>query len=222
MDMREIKRCKACGKEFITYQHGDFCSVQCYRNYKLECPICHCFKNSSSIEKHIWGCKLKKGLVEEKDLPKPYRFDGKASSKEKEALRRQRISETMKKNPKAGGLRKGSGRGKKCWYESPIAGRVYLRSTYELEYCKYLDSHKIPWKQNTEGFEYQFEGKTHKYFPDFIILTEQPLYIEIKGFKRKNDEAKWKSFPHRLEILYYNDLQKLGILVEGNYTEHRD
>lgn len=177
----------------------------------------------SNFRKHVEAHARKEAKKENRKTTLRWPVNtGKASTPEKEALRRQRISETMKKNPKAGGLRKGSGRGKKCWYESPIAGRVYLRSTYELEYCKYLDSQKIPWKQNTEGFEYQFEGKVHKYFPDFIILTEQPLYIEIKGFKRKNDEAKWKSFPHKLEILYYNDLQKLGILVEGNYTEHRD
>lgn len=142
---------------------------------------------------------------------------GKASTLEKEVLRRQKISETMKKNPKSGGLRKGSGRGKKCWYKSPIAGWVYLRSTYELAYCRYLDKNKIQWKQNTEGFLYEFEGKKHFYYPDFIV---EGKYVEIKGFKRKNDEVKWKSFPHELQILYYNDLQKLGIDVKGNFTEH--
>lgn len=184
---------------------------------KKICPICGQEISPPNFKRHLKSHESKKlkkaSLVGRIGV-------GKASTVEKEILRRQKISETMKKNPRAGGLRKGSGRGKKCWYQSPIAGRVYLRSTYELEYCRYLDQHKILWKQNTEGFEYIFEGKIHRYFPDFVILTEQPLYVEIKGFKRKNDEAKWKEFPHKLKVLYYNDLQKLGINVKGNYTEH--
>lgn len=40
---------------------------------------------------------------------------GKAGTEEREIIRRKKISETMKKNPKAGGLRKGSGRGIKGW-----------------------------------------------------------------------------------------------------------
>lgn len=174
----------------------------------------------SNFRKHVEGHERREARrqAHKASLIRPVNT-GKASTPEKEILRRQRISETMKKNPKAGGLRKGSGRGIKCWYESPIAGRVYLRSTYELEYCKYLDSKGIRWKQNLEGFTYHYRGQEHKYFPDFVLLDEN-LYIEIKGFKRVNDEAKWKEFPHKLQILYYNDLQKLGILVEGNYTEH--
>ena len=54
---------------------------------------------------------------------------GKGSTPEKELERRRNISKSMKNNPKAGGLREGSGRGKKMWYESKIAGKVYLRST---------------------------------------------------------------------------------------------
>lgn len=183
---------------------------------KKICPICGREITAPNFKRHLgWHARVeehKKNLVGRIGV-------GKASTEEKEILRRQKISETMKKNPKAGGLRKGSGRGKKCWYESPVAGRVYLRSTYELEYCKYLDEKGIRWKQNLEGFEYEFKGKVHRYFPDFILLDEN-CYIEIKGFKRENDEAKWKSFPHKLQILYYNDLQKMGINVKGNFTEH--
>ena len=54
----------------------------------------------------------------------------------------------MKKNPKAGGYRQGSGRGKKQWYESKIAGRVFLDSSYEVAYAKYLDYCGINWIKN--------------------------------------------------------------------------
>jgi hypothetical protein len=56
---------------------------------------------------------------------------GIASDPIKEKNRKIKISESMKKNPKSGGLRIGSGRGIKGWYYSNIAGWVYLRSSSE-------------------------------------------------------------------------------------------
>ena len=180
--------------------------------------------SSDTVQEVVWEPKQseKRLHCSEKStsfLPKR----GTASTPERELERRRKISETMKKNPKAGGLREGSGRGRKFWYISPQAGKVFLRSTFELEYCKYLDSNNIPWVSNKEGFEYEFKGKIHKYYPDFIVGEgNSKEYVEIKGFKRENDEAKWRSFPHKLRILYYNDLWKLGIKVDKGYTDHPD
>lgn len=133
---------------------------------------------------------------------------GKANSKEAEELRKQKISSTMKSNPKAGGLRVGSGRGIKIWYDSPIAGLVYLRSSYEIKYAKWLDDNNIKWIGNKEAFEYVYEGITRKYYPDFYLIDEN-TYIEIKGFRTQKDLAKWESFPHKLKILYGKDLDNL-------------
>lgn len=141
---------------------------------------------------------------------KSSRTSGCASTPERELERRRKISETMKKNPAAGGLREGSGRGKKTWYNSKIAGKVYLRSTYELAYAKFLDEHNIRWRQNLTGFKYIFNEEEHTYYPDFYLIDED-MYVEIKGFIRKNDEYKWSYFPYKLKILMYEDLVRLGI-----------
>ena len=133
---------------------------------------------------------------------------GKAKTEEKEIERKNKISATMKSNPLAGGLREGSGRGIKTWYTSPIAGKVYLRSTYELRYVKVLDSLKINWKQNTQGFDYEFENSKHKYYPDFYLLDEN-LYIEVKGFKTSKDIAKWEQFPYDIKIIFVKELEKM-------------
>ena len=139
---------------------------------------------------------------------------GVASNEQKEIERKRKISESMKANPLAGGLREGSGRGKKTWYESPIAGRVYLRSTYELAYVKYLDANQIKWKANTSSFEYVYEDKKRKYYPDFYLIDED-CYIEVKGFKTKQDEAKWKFFPHKLKILFEKEIKELEGSTHG-------
>lgn len=133
---------------------------------------------------------------------------GVANTPEKEAERKRKISETMKKNPDAGGLREGSGRGVKTWYNSPIAGRVYLRSTYEIAYARYLDENRINWRLNSDYFEYFYEENIHKYYPDFYLVDEN-CFVEVKGFKTKKDEAKWIYFPHKLKVLYEKDIRKL-------------
>jgi len=135
---------------------------------------------------------------------------GKALTAEGEIARKQKISESMKKNPNAGGLREGSGRGLKTWYDSKTAGRVYLRSTYELAYAQWLDENNINWIANKKFFEYEFEGQIRKYYPDFYLI-DTDCYIEIKGYKTVKDEMKWKCFNGNLNVLYYNDLVNLGI-----------
>ena len=111
-----------------------------------------------------------------------------------------------KKTP--GGYRQNSGIGKFSWYTSPIAGKVFLQSTYELRYAKYLDKTKTNWKKNKRSFHYVYENKSSKYFPDFY-LPDLDEYHEVKGFIRPNDRAKWSQFPKSLKIIFKKDLEKL-------------
>jgi hypothetical protein len=117
----------------------------------------------------------------------------------------------MKKNPNSGGRRDGSGRGKKTWYESHIAGRVFLDSSYELAYAIWLDSKNVLWRRNWQKFAYEYEGKQSFYIPDFYLIAENK-YVEIKGYETEKDKAKWEFFPHNLEVLKEVDLKLKGIL----------
>ena len=134
-------------------------------------------------------------------------------SEEGEKRRRQKISDTMKKNPNAGGYRKGSGRCVGAWYESSIAGNVYLDSSYELAYAQWLDSQGTQWTKNQIKFPYEWEGRTRFYIPDFYLIDED-VYVEIKGYKTEKDEAKWRDFPYELVILMKKDLVELEILED--------
>ena len=195
-----------CGKSFL--------KGQSFNGHKSRCKI-----HLESVGKTIKHSKRKACSVEQKKkislAVKKFYIDKKptgiASSPEKEEERKRKISESMKKNTNAGGLRLGSGRGIKTWYLSHIAGNVYLRSSYELEYAKYLDAMNIKWKQNTESFIYIWKNDKHKYYPDFYLIDEN-LYIEIKGYETEKDIAKWKYFPHSLKILKLKDLKELNIL----------
>lgn len=189
----------------------------------MECRHCKkFFESTSKLGGHIIWCKenpnnnsknLKERFRRRKETFKTIdktKFTGKASTIELELIRRQKISNSMKLNPNAGGLREGSGRGVKQWYNSKIAGKVYLRSTYEFEYVKWLDKNNIKWVGNKKFFEYDWLGEKHKYYPDFYLIDED-CYIEIKGFKTTKDEAKWKSLDN-LKILFLKDLIELNIM----------
>ena len=108
-----------------------------------------------------------------------------------------------------GGYREGSGRSKSGWYKG-----YYCGSSYELAWIIYNIDHEIKFKRNYEGFNYIFEGEEHKYYPDFI---RGDAYYEIKGFKRKNDDTKFKYFPHELKVLLKKDLGDIFAYVRGTY-----
>lgn len=85
---------------------------------------------------------------------------------------------------------------------------IDLHGKWELEYAKFLDSNEILWRRPSERFEYQFQGSTHYYTPDFYLI-EEDCYVEIKGYKTMKDEAKWKQFPLKLKIMMEKDLRKI-------------
>jgi len=129
---------------------------------------------------------------------------GVASTPEKEELRRKKISESMKKNKLSGGLRNGSGRGKKGWYEG-----YWCDSSWELAWVIYNLEHNINFERNNIGFNYQYKGQERKYYPDFLIGE---TYYEIKGrrgFEGLDEENKEKisQFNKNLVVLYMKEIK---------------
>lgn len=56
--------------------------------------------------------------------------------------------------------------------------------------------------------------RERKYIPDFYLPNIQ-CYVEIKGWKTKKDEAKWRDFPENLLILSGSDLMLLGLDIKA-------
>lgn len=132
------------------------------------------------------------------------KITGKASTPEKEEIRKQKISESMKKNPLSGGLRKGSGRGKKGWYKG-----YWCDSSWELAWVIYNLEHNVKFERNHVGFDYEYKNRKRKYHPDFII---DETYYEIKGrrsFEKMDDENKEKirQFENNLIVLYSKEMK---------------
>lgn len=108
----------------------------------------------------------------------------------------------------SGGLRKGSGRGKSGWYKGH-----WCDSSYELAWVIYQLEHNQPFERNKVRYEYNWNGKTKEYIPDFIQNEE---IIEIKGYLTEQTKAKLKVVPN-LKVLFRKDLEKEFKYVESKY-----
>jgi len=136
---------------------------------------------------------------------------GQAKSLEAEQERRRKISETMKKNPLAGGLREGSGRGKKGWYKG-----IFCDSSWELAFVIYHIDHNIPIKRCEEKRPYEYKGRTHYYIPDFIVNDK---IIEIKGFNTEQWQIKMLNNKD-VTVLYEEDMKPYFEYVENKYGKN--
>ena len=138
-------------------------------------------------------------------------YPGQAGSPEAEQERRRKISETMKKNPLAGGLREGSGRGKKGWYKG-----IFCDSSWELVFVIYHIDHNIPIKRCEEKRPYEYKGRTHYYVPDFIVNDK---IIEIKGFNTEQWQTKMLNNKD-VTVLYEEDMKPYFEYVENKYGKN--
>lgn len=94
----------------------------------------------------------------------------------------------------SGGFREGSSRGKSGWYKG-----FRCDSSYELAFVIYCLENNIKIERNKEGFNYNYKEKEHLFYPDFIV---EGKYVEIKNFRSELTDAKIKSFPFEIEVIY--------------------
>lgn len=113
---------------------------------------------------------------------------------------------------KTGGYRPNSGTSKKGWYKGYFCG-----SSWELAWVIYNLDHNIKFDRNHRGFNYNYENKIKKYYPDFVIGNE---YIEIKGYHSKQFDAKVSQFPLKLKILHKAELHPVLEYVKNTYGKN--
>ena len=203
-DMKKMFNCKYCNKSIGNKgglgMHESSCKDNPNRKKRTRSPLAGSKKGSIG-----WNKGMKTPAVVRNKISKSLigKSKGVALTEEKEELRKKRISESMKKNPNSGGLRKKSGRGIKGRYKG-----FWCDSTWELAWVIYNIEHGIEFVRNWKGFEYKYNGKICKYYPDFKL---NGVYIEIKGRRSfeslsEKDKAKIESFVHKLDVLYESDM----------------
>jgi len=90
---------------------------------------------------------------------------------------------------------------------------IWMRSSYEIAYAKYLDKNNIKWQYEPKRFYFE----DCSYLPDFY-LPKTNEYIEIKGWWRDSGRKRFDLFKlnypnKKIEVLMKPELQKLGVKI---------
>ena len=121
---------------------------------------------------------------------------------EEERRRRSEIMQrVVREKPESYSASNVNGRVKKVLY-----GEVWLDSQWECEFAKWCDNNHIAWERCNTSFEYDWNGK-RLYYPDFY-LKDLGYYVEVKGYQRERDLAKWRSVPN-LFIIKSKEIEKI-------------
>ena len=78
------------------------------------------------------------------------------------------------------------------WYDG-----IYFMSTWELAYYIYMKNHGHNIKRCDQRFQYEYEGKYHYYYPDFIV---DGRIVETKGFETSLDRIKYQAVPDLIVV----------------------
>lgn len=164
---------------------------------------------------HIWN----KGLTKADDeriqkFGKTYSDRVKAGIIIPSFLGKHHTEETKQKLALKGGKREHSGKGKQGRYHG-----IWCDSSWELAWVIYQEDHNIQFKKYHGYFEYEFEGKKHKYYPDFQL--SDGTIVEIKGYESKQWKAKLDQLPKtiKLQILRKNELKPILEYVITKYGQ---
>jgi len=106
--------------------------------------------------------------------------------------------------------------GKGNWYECKDGTKIWMRSSWEIKFAKYLDENNINWEFEIKTFPIIYDNKEGTYTPDFYLIDENK-YIEIKGRWRGDAETKYIAFIKQyenisIEIYEMDKLKELKIL----------
>jgi|JI10StandDraft_1071094.scaffolds.fasta_scaffold108423_4 hypothetical protein len=211
--------CESCGiKNEGLYGSGRFCSKGC--SNKREWSEDKKNKHSKIAKKsdNVLAANSKRSfkIIKECVICKKEFSVRKSEIKKKYCTKKCFVNDKDFKyrNKAKGGFREGSGLGKSGWYKG-----IQCDSSYELAWVIYNLEHEISFIRNKKGFEYVFNGITRKYYPDYYLPNSNE-YVEIKGFKTEQNEAKISQFAHKIKVLYKNDLSNVFNYVVGKYGKN--
>ena len=212
-------KCKYCGRvcknDISLRNHERLCHSNPDRQilksnfieYNKRCKELHIKRTNQFTKAQMLG--LPKPEVSKETREKISKASKGRKHKEESKLK---ISESMKRvvreHPESYSSCNVNGRVKRYDYNG-----VILNGLWEVEVAKYLDSFSIKWERPSVGFEYEWNGGTHIYYPDFY-LPNLDMYIEVKGLERDRDHYKWRVVPNLILI----KSKEIALIRKGKYN----
>jgi len=114
------------------------------------------------------------------------------------------MKSVVEKNPDSYSINNVSGRAKIYEYNG-----MKFKGTWELKIANILDKYNLKWTNNIKPISYYWNGKWHLYFPDFYLI-DYDKYIEVKGYQRERDIAKWSASDKPLVVLKKKEINELA------------
>lgn len=201
------------------------------KEYFVHCRYCDKeYKASGALKNHEYRCPLNKdrvyvnGMTGKKQSTKhaealkrinqntPIEVKRKRAlhasmtikwSEERRKLHSEIMQEVVRSNPESYSSNNVCGRVKIVEYD----GRN-LKGSWEVKLAIWLNSIGVEWQSEVNPQEYYWNDTNHLYFPDFFI-TEYDIYIEVKGYKRERDIAKWSQFKGTLFVVDKSIIEQL-------------
>ena len=201
-----IVECSKCGKAFDNQGKGfirQFCSRTCANSHKQTACQNEARRNKLKTLPRIRVCKSCTNVLGKNNKSGYCKDCVRKTPEYKQAL-------SKGTKGKCGGIRTGAGYGKSGWYKG-----YKCDSTWELAYVIYCLDNKISITRNTVGYEYEYNGKQHKYYPDFIL--DDGSFVEIKGYLDEKNAAKISQFPKKLVVLGKQELLPIFQYVKETY-----
>jgi endogenous inhibitor of DNA gyrase (YacG/DUF329 family) len=207
--------CKKCGKEFQPVKGLiSYCSLEC-RNSRTWSEADK-LKKSESAKKSdkikIANKLIAKGFIKKRIEKKCGVCDKTMNllpSKKHQLFCSATCYKISENQKNCGGYRMGSGVGKSGWYKG-----YWCDSSWELAWVIYNLENNIFFERNKKSFEYFYDNKLLKYFPDFII---DDIYYEIKGYVNEKTTSKIKQFDGKLVIIGKKEIKKYINYVTEKY-----
>ena len=97
------------------------------------------------------------------------------------------MAKVVEDNPESYITGQSTWRVKRLYYNDNI-----FAGQWELDFYKWCELNNIMVKKYKGWYKYYYEGKIHRYNPDFY-LPQHGIYIEVKGAKSDKDDCKWES-----------------------------
>ena len=217
--------CKYCGKEYSLYLtdseylNGNYrkcCSTLCSNRLTRQNSNIETTKvNRSNSLKDYYNDKLKTRVCQccGKEYTSRESSSLKYCSKEcSDISKHNKLSTAAIKN-KLGGLRAELTH---KYYKRGYYYGIWCDSSWELAFLIYCLDHNIEVRRNTESFEYIFDEKIYKFYPDFIVNGK---LVEIKGFYTPKNIAKKEQYPN-IEFIDKEKIQKYLDYAISNYGEN--
>lgn len=95
--------------------------------------------------------------------------------------------------------------------------KKYFRSKMEANICRYYIYMKIPWEYEPKEFEFKGIKRGSRFYKPDFLLPINDLWIEVKGYFRKQDKIKLRRFKR----YFPEEFKKLRFIIPDKYAKDK-